>query len=140
MNSKLHVKIFLTFVFGSFISEIFVFNSGAEDLAASATNYTAINYTAMLNQCQSADDPGCCGDSVRIMRDKKFIPATSEKCPYGFRFGKLSCSGGLSWCEPQIAADIAVNGGEIGDFKKRPDENTKERNDIRNEPPQLLKK
>jgi len=76
------------------------------------------NYTALQNKCQGSTSSGCCIASVRAMRDGNFQQAVGGKCPEGFKSTMFRCPGSLSWCEPKDDADIAVNGGSVGNYKK----------------------
>jgi len=91
----------------------------ADTFSVETLAQTASDYIALQNKCQSSEDPGCCMSSVRKMRNEKFINSENGKCPTGYKAEMYRCKGSLTWCAPDAASDIAVNGGGIGDFNKR---------------------
>ena len=88
------------------------------------------NYTVLQNKCQGSTDAGCCISSVRAMRDGKFQHSTDGKCPEGMKANMYRCAGSLSWCEPKDDADIAVNGGGMGNYKKEAKDSKQEKENV----------
>lgn len=96
MKQNLTFIIVVVGLFITFVISLIIFVTAEKEVPNMAAYYQNL-----VSRCEVAENPGCCLESIRIMKAGNYVLFENE-CSKGFEQNMLKCISSLKWCEPEL--------------------------------------